>query len=261
MGHWQWSLGQSLVESDNLFLPSNEERDGIHLCTFSSDLGAPVLDTEAIELNYDHGFFHKINAIHPTDVYFEVLHSPEWVTLLPPDDATESAYFYIQPDSDSYNDVLDGGFVEIRAFNLEGDFTDQIINLTLANSPQTSLLFGQLPEPDPDFLDPLTGDGEVVEFKKVKDGWIFALNEVSNLSFFESDIQFSRNNSSQILFYNESNNSISKLELQSSNQVTITDALININNRHYFCGNFRENIFVNGQIWFARRIRFFYISS
>ena len=94
-----------------------------------------------------------------------------------------SAYFYIQPDSDSYNDVLDGGFVEIRAFNLEGDFTDQIINLTLANSPQTSLLFGQLPELDPDFLDPLTGDGEVVEFKKVKDGWIFALNEVSNLSF------------------------------------------------------------------------------
>ena len=26
------------VESDNLFLPSNEESDGIHLCTFSSDL-------------------------------------------------------------------------------------------------------------------------------------------------------------------------------------------------------------------------------
>ena len=37
--------------------------------------GAPVLETEAIELNYDHGFFHKINAIHPIDVYFEVLHS------------------------------------------------------------------------------------------------------------------------------------------------------------------------------------------
>ena len=240
------------LESDSLFLPSNEDGDGVHLCTFSSDLGAPVLETQAIEINYDHSFFHKINVIHPIDVYFEVLHSPEWITLLPPDDSTESAYFYIQPDADSYNDVLNGEFIEVRAFNLEGDFTDQIINLTLTNSPQTSLLFGQLPELDSDFIDPLNGGGEVVEFKKVRDGWVFAINEVSNLSFLERDTQFSRNNSSQILFYIESNNSLSNLELQSSNQVTITDALINVNHRHYFCGNFRENVFVNGQTYGSR---------
>ena len=29
------------LESDSLSLPSNEDGDGIHLCTFSSDLGAP----------------------------------------------------------------------------------------------------------------------------------------------------------------------------------------------------------------------------
>ena len=171
-------------DSNRIVYP-NEDGDGIHLCTFSSDLGAPVLETQAIEINYDHSFFHKINVIHPIDVYFEVLHSPEWITLLPPDDSTESAYFYIQPDADSYNDVLNGEFIEVRAFNLEGDFTDQIINLTLTNSPQTSLLFGQLPELDSDFIDPLNGGGEVVEFKKVRDGWVFAINEVSNLSFLE----------------------------------------------------------------------------
>ena len=166
---------------------------------------------------------------------------------LPPDDSTESAYFYIQPDADSYNDVLNGEFIEVRAFNLEGDFTDQIINLTLTNSPQTSLLFGQLPELDSDFIDPLNGGGEVVEFKKVRDGWVFAINEVSNLNFLESDIQFSRNNSSQILFYIESNNSLSNLELQSSNQVTITDALINVNHRNYFVGTLERMYLLMGK--------------
>ena len=215
--------------------------------TFTSNLGVPEIHSQKLELKDKEPFFYKVESIHASDVYYEILSMPDWISYLPQEKAMNAARFFINPNLKQETDTLTQKPLRIRGFNLEGDFQDIEIEITKAE--EDSIIFGEFPQYDTSFVDPLVGEGKILKFEENNGNWVYVVNEVDGHLFEFDEITNSKKKFSTIKILNDNQKLIRSLELISNEQVSITDALLYSEGAHFLCGNFKGELNVGEKIY------------
>ena len=234
-------------QNDGITYLQNDQMKSVCLWTFTSELGVPVIEAEQLVLRDRHPFFYKVDSIHASEVYYQILGSPDWISYLPKKKTSNTAHFYIEPNLSPTLDIAKETPFIIRAFNLEGDFKD--LEIELLKSKEDASVYGEFPTFDENFKDPLEGEGEVLAFKKNGDGEVYIINKAKAYRF-NGEVVLNSDYSSLITTIG-SNKSRRTLQLQSTNQVIVTDAVLNRKDFYFVCGNFKEKLIVNEKSYYS----------
>jgi hypothetical protein len=245
-----------LVETSESFdLDGFELNNSTHggdfkVISFVSDLGVPLHSVSKVELNSIETHIHRVDVINSNEIYFELVESPPWVSLLGGKDGQTYASLLIKPQDAVRSILFEEGYeIVLRAFNLEGDFSDRIISFKYTQNQSGDFLMGRFPDPDPLYDNHFSGDGQVCGlFTKNTNEWVIAVNNASSLNVLGHSLNeiSETSNPSSIIYVDENSSQVTRIDLESTDKVLIAECKLDDDGYLYALGNYGGQLSVLG---------------